>query len=139
MSTGLSAAKVPCGSCPYRKDVPSGIWHRDEYDKLLIYDKEIVDQLMASAGAFMCHQRDGKLCAGWLGCHGANLATLRLGAAGIGGERYDPSVFTYETSVPLWESGAAARAHGLKDNKRPKPKAVRMMNGLRRKGGVVDG
>ena len=24
----------PCSSCPYRKDVPSGVWAHHEYEKL---------------------------------------------------------------------------------------------------------
>lgn len=130
---GLKAGKVPCGSCPYRKDVPSGIWVKEEYDKLLIYDRPIIDQMLASAGAFMCHQQDGKLCAGWLACHGGNLATLRLAACGMGDEKYDESVFTYETHVPVFASGAEARRHGLKEIRRPRLTARRMIDGLRRK------
>ena len=29
----------PCASCPYRCDVPSGVWHPDEYAKLEVYDR----------------------------------------------------------------------------------------------------
>jgi len=136
MTDKLKAAKVPCGSCPYRKDVPSGIWEKHEYEKLLIYDKEISDQLIANAGAFLCHQKDGHLCAGWLACHGWNLATLRLAAVGIGEDKYDESVFNYTTTVPVFMSGAEAKAHGIKDYVKPKSKARRMMEGLMRKGVV---
>jgi hypothetical protein len=63
--TARTVAKAPCKSCPYRRDVPSGIWHSSEYDKLPQYDGEIVDQLMKGGQAlFDCHQRDGNLCAG---------------------------------------------------------------------------
>lgn len=129
----LKAAKVPCGSCPYRRDVPSGIWDAAEYRKLQIYDGEIIDQLLAKAGAFLCHQKDGHLCAGWLACHGHNLATLRMASLGQG-EKYDESVYGYVTTVPVFASAAEAMAHGLKDIKRPKAKAKRMMAGLTRKG-----
>lgn len=30
----LKPPKVPCGTCPYRRDVPAGIWHGEEYAKL---------------------------------------------------------------------------------------------------------
>jgi hypothetical protein len=31
-------APKPCESCPYRKDVPSGVWSEGEYRKLPQYD-----------------------------------------------------------------------------------------------------
>ena len=65
MSEKVKAPRVLCASCPYRKDVPSGIWEQSEYDKLPKYDGETWEQ----AGAlFMCHLRDGCLCGGWLAC-----------------------------------------------------------------------
>ncbi len=117
------APPVPCGSCPYRKDVPSGIWAKNEYDKLPSYDGETWEQ---SPAIFMCHQRDGTLCGGWLACHNPReLLALRFHQHSI-----DPSVFDYTTDVPVFESGAAARAHGIKDIKRPKVKARKMVAGL---------
>ena len=50
----LSVAKVPCGSCPYRRDVPSGIWEQHEYDKLPEYDGQTWEQ---NPALFLCHQR----------------------------------------------------------------------------------
>jgi hypothetical protein len=44
-SEALTCAARPCASCPYRKDVPSGIWAAHEYTKLLAYDGDILDQL----------------------------------------------------------------------------------------------
>lgn len=32
--TKLTPRKTPCASCPYRKDVPSGVWEASEYEKL---------------------------------------------------------------------------------------------------------
>jgi hypothetical protein len=128
----LKPAKQPCGSCPYRRDVPSGIWSAKEYDKLPIYDAPILDQILARAGVFLCHQKDGHLCAGWLACHGDNLATLR-----IGWQKYDPSTFTYATDVPVFASGAEAREHGLRDIAKPGVKANKMMSGLIRKGAAI--
>lgn len=127
MSEPLKAPPVPCGSCPYRKDVPSGIWERNEYDKLPGYDGETWEQTPA---IFLCHQRDGHLCAGWLACHGpTRLLGLRM-ARGV-----DPSVFDYTTDVPVFSSGADARAHGIRDIKNLKPKARKMIAGLVRKSG----
>jgi len=129
VSDCLKAASVPCGSCPYRRDVPSGIWHRNEYDKLPQYDGETWEQNQA---IFMCHQRDGNLCAGWLACHDPKkLLALRMGR--VTGENIDPSVFDYKTDVPVFASGAEARAHGIRDIKQPDAKAKKMVAGLMRK------
>jgi hypothetical protein len=118
----LRAPPVPCGSCPYRRDVPSGIWDRREYDKLLGYDGPTWAQDHA---VFLCHQRDGRLCGGWLACHDpVELLALRVS------RRIDRSVFAYETDVPVFASGAEARAHGLRDIDDPGPAARKMMAGL---------
>lgn len=124
----LTAAKTPCGSCPYRCDVPSGIWVQDEYDKLPAYDGEMAYQ---DPHLFECHQREGTLCAGWLACHGDSLA-LRLGLA-FG--NIDPSVIGYTTDVPVFASGAEARAHGMRDIAAPGPRAQQMMRGIQK---VID-
>jgi hypothetical protein len=124
--------KVPCGSCPYRKDVPSGVWERHEYDKLLAYDGSMIEQIGAGGvGLFMCHQRDGNLCGGWLACHGPrNLAAMRL-AASVG--RVGEEAFDYRTDVKVFKSGAAARRHGIKDVEKPGRRANKMIDGLVRK------
>jgi hypothetical protein len=46
-------ASNPCGSCPYRRDVPSGVWDAAEYEKLPRYDGPMADQ---PARLFLCHQ-----------------------------------------------------------------------------------
>lgn len=121
----LKAPAVPCGSCPYRRDVPSGIWAKHEYDKLPLYDGETWEQTWQ---VFMCHQRDGNLCGGWLACHGPQeLLALR-----VPNEKIDPAVFDYKTDVPVFSSGAEAREHGIKDIDDPGPKAVKMVDGLTR-------
>lgn len=33
-----AARREPCSACPYRVDVPAGVWAREEYDKLDPYD-----------------------------------------------------------------------------------------------------
>ena len=124
MTEVLKAPPVPCGSCPYRKDVPSGIWERCEYDKLPGYDGPTWAQ---SPTIFLCHQRDGCLCGGWLACHGTQeLLALRFP------RNIDPSVYGYQTDVPVFSSGAAARKHGIKAITRPGKKARKMMSGLSR-------
>jgi hypothetical protein len=122
-------AARPCASCPYRQDVPSGIWSEHEYDKLPAYDGEMAVQAVNGGfSAFMCHQRNGNLCAGWVATHGANnLLALRLQAV-------DASVFEYTTDVPVFSSGIEARAHGLRDIAKPGKKARRLMAKLLEKG-----
>jgi len=125
----LAAPKRPCGSCPYRTDVASGVWAADEYEKLPGYDGEIIDQLTAGAtGVFLCHQKDGNLCAGWLACHGPdNLLALRLH------QNLDPSIWEYSTDVPVFKSGAEAARHGMRDIEEPGEKANRTIRGLMKK------
>ncbi len=130
MGEQCGVAKAPCKSCPYRRDVPSGIWHAHEYDKLPAYDGEIIDQLRAGAGGlFMCHQQDGCLCAGWLATHGPdNLLALRLS-----GHEVTKEVWDYTSPVPVFGSGAEAAAHGKADIETPGEKAQRTVGRLIRK------
>lgn len=111
-------APKPCESCPYRRDVPSGVWSASEYEKLKRYDRPTHDQPLAP---FQCHQTGPKddrarLCAGWVGCHGIELLSLRLG---VSTQRFDASVFAYTTKVPLFESGTAAAEHGMREIDNP--------------------
>lgn len=127
-SAPQSPSKAPCGSCPYRRDVPSGLWEAHEYSKLPGYDGEIVQQLMAGAmGLFFCHQNDGHLCSGWVGCHGAeNLLATRLHAV-------SDETFDYQSPVPLFASGAQAAAHGMARIENPDKRAVAAIQKLERK------
>ena len=73
-------------------------------------------------------QRDGNLCAGWLACHDTHhLLALRVAHAG-------PEILNYSTTVPVFSSGAEARAHGMKDIEQPQAAARKMMAGLVKKG-----
>jgi hypothetical protein len=124
--------KNPCASCPYRRDVPSGIWAREEYDKLVRYDAPTGEQ---PTQAFACHQpaEQGKtLCAGWVAVHGTELLALRLGVAFY---QISDEVFDYSTRVPLWKSGAEAREHGLRDLDSPSEQALRLQNKITKKRG----
>jgi hypothetical protein len=124
---------APCKSCPYRKDVPSGVWHEDVYDMLPSYDGEILDQFVNGGTAlFLCHQQDGCLCAGWLATHGGdNLVALRL----HGGEVKD-EVWSYQTPIPVFASGQEARDHGMREIDRPGDRANRTMTRLAKKKGI---
>ena len=121
------ALAAPCKSCPYRRDVPSGVWAEEEYEKLVKYDGEIIDQFTKGAtGLFLCHQQNNALCSGWLGCHGPNeLLAMRLNFEQVAPEAYD-----YKTEVPLFSSGAEAAAHGLKEIEKPSGTALRTISRL---------
>ena len=127
-------ARRPCGSCPYRCDVPSGVWDRDEYAKLARYDGETWDQ---PPSVFLCHQQDGRICAGWVGVHDMP-ESFGLRVAAIQGliEIDDlDEIYAYQTDVPLFASGAEAEAHGLREVGRPGPAACEMIATLERKRG----
>ena len=122
-------APAPCGSCPYRRDVPSGVWAREEYEKLPRYDGPTWAQ---DPGVFMCHRQDGRLCAGWVACHDrGELLAIRLGAASGSIRPEDvEEILGYETSVPVFASGAEAAEHGLRDLLDPGDEARRLVRKL---------
>lgn len=123
----------PCGSCPYRRDVPSGVWDEEEYAKLPRYDQATYAQ---PSGAFMCHQQDASLCTGWVGCHDMN-ESMGLRMLVITGrmEGTDAAtVLDFTTSVPLFSTGAEAAAHGRAELYTPDDKARRVIAKLRKKG-----
>ena len=122
-----SPPKVPCGTCPYRRDVPSGVWERCEYEKLPCYDGETGEQVMKHAfGLFMCHQNDGCLCGGWLLTHDRDhLLALRV-------NHVDPSVWDYAPDIEVFASGQEAHDHGVRDLQRPGADAQRKIAGLQR-------
>jgi hypothetical protein len=123
----------PCGSCPYRKDVPSGVWAESEYNKLPEYDHELI--FLQPQGAFFCHQQTGSLCAGWVGCHDMeNSLAMRMSLmADLITEAQYLEALRYECPIPLWESGDAARTHGLKDLHEPGEQARKVVQKLERK------
>lgn len=118
-------AKSPCGSCPYRQDAPSGLWHASHYAKLAEYDLSLMDQPQATFG---CHQHNGKLCAGWVGTHDMtqNLALrVALVAGWITIETFRLCL-NYTTKTPLFASGAEAALHGLRDYDDPNERTRRI-------------
>ncbi|MFJ3728641.1 DUF6283 family protein [Streptomyces sp. NPDC090045] len=94
-----------CGSCPYRRDVPAGIWAGEEYDKLRRYYADTPDQ---PPRIFQCHQTEAvnasrRVCAGWAGCpDGDNLLALRMAVLDgrIDAAAYQ-AVADYTSPVPL--------------------------------------
>jgi len=122
----------PCGACPYRRDVPSGVWMAEEYEKLPPFDAPTYEQPPA---AFFCHQRTGSLCAGWVGCHDMDHSLgLRMAAAtgAITMEEYEEAL-DYVCPIPLFESGTAVRDHGVAKVEEPGDDARRIVAKLSRK------
>ncbi|MCC3292397.1 DUF6283 family protein [Arthrobacter sp. zg-Y1110] len=125
-SDPIQPRKSPCGSCPYRCNVPSGVWAESEYRKLPAYDGEMHEQ--TSVSVFMCHQADGKACSGWLGHRDpTDMLAVRLGL--MAGD-LDPSCADYTTTVPLFESGEAAAEHGMARVSEPGDDAAAVINKL---------
>lgn len=124
-------APNPCASCPYRQDVPPGVWSEEDYRKLEAYDRPTWDQ---PPGLFLCHQNGSgdecrRVCAGWCGTHGDGLLGLRLAAARPESEMAAGDVeaaLRYKAPVPLFATGAEACAHGLSGIDDPTPAAVAM-------------
>jgi hypothetical protein len=109
------------------------VWHPEEYEKLPEYDQPMPQQPMA---VFGCHQQDGHLCAGWVGCHDMeNNLALRISVAFEHMSEADyAATLDYESPVELWESGTEAALHGLADVNEPSQKARTIMKNLKRKG-----
>lgn len=132
-------AQRPCDSCPYRQDVPSGMWDASEYAKLARYDADTIAQ---PPGLFLCHltEENGRMCAGWAGCHdGDNLLALRLATAN-GRISPETAQFTvgYRSPVPLFASGTEAAIHGMRNIDQPSDDALAAMNKIERvRGGAA--
>lgn len=118
MSQPATVRRNPCDTCPYRRDVPSGIWDASEYAKLPGYDGETWAQTQRP---FHCHTDQPQICAGWAGHRNpADMLAVRLGVAHGG---IDPSIYDYSTRVPLFASGAEAAEHGMRDLPDPSERA----------------
>jgi hypothetical protein len=128
-------APRPCVSCPYRCDVPSGVWSADEYAKLPRFDGETWEQ---DPTVFQCHQQDGRLCAGWVAVHDME-QSMGLRIAVLSG-LIDPDdvdmIVDYTTDVPVFRSGTEAATHGLRDLENPGDEARAVSAKLARKPGM---
>jgi hypothetical protein len=130
MADLTTVRKRPCPSCPYRRDVPSGIWSAEEYAKLPKYDGDTLEQARSEAfGLFLCHSRRESVCAGWAGCHDmAESLAVRMSRRDLDID----AVLGYVSPVPLFSSGAEAAAHGMRDIAEPGPAARRKVRQLQR-------
>lgn len=130
-------AKNPCGTCPYRTDVPSGVWDRTEYEKLPAYDEPTAQQ---PPGVFLCHQVNGRICAGWAACHDMT-QSLGVRLAFLSGDLSSPDfneLCDYTTDVPLHASGRAAADHGMQHIENPTPDAQRSIDKIVRRRATTD-
>jgi hypothetical protein len=122
----------PCKTCPYRRDVPSGLWAETEYAKLAAYDLPTEEQ---TSPVFMCHSDPECLCRGWVDCHenrerGTELLSLRIFEL-----RHGPLDYKGPSRVPVFDSGAEAAIHGMRDIEKPGPearKAIKKLHGRRK-------
>ncbi|MER5891113.1 DUF6283 family protein [Streptomyces sp. NPDC001941] len=136
MMTTRAPAPSPCDTCPYRKDVPSGVWAADEYLKMPAYDGPTETQ---DRRLWRCHQHDrqasnARVCAGWVATHDTkNLLALRVAVVTkeISPETFQ-AILNYATKVPVFASGAEAAAHGLRDEEAPGRDARQAISKLRR-------
>lgn len=106
-------AGSPCNSCPYRRDVKTRIWAREEFERLLGND---ADPMRGSL--YMCHRfiRDpehGDICAGWfLDQKRRGFPSIQLRMHMIRG-RYEPVVVS--GGHPLYRTlRAMCRANGVR-------------------------
>lgn len=128
----LPPAPRPCASCPYRVDVPSGVWDASEYAKLPDYDNDTMGQ---PTSVFLCHQVNGRACAGWAGCHDMTHSLgLRFAiSTGAVDESTADAILDYTTDVPLFTSGREAADHGMARVQDPDDDAQRAMNKITRR------
>lgn len=133
--TKTGCLPTPCTTCPYRVDVPSGIWAKEEYEKLVAYDRPTFEQ---PPNLFMCHQSNNSLCTGWVQSHANrehafDLLALRM----IDRRKVDvdqvSKVAQSEPMVKLFLTGSGARRHGLKQLAKPGPKAKSAMKRITKK------
>ena len=116
----------PCTACPYRCDVPSGIWSYEEYEKLRGYDEPTGDQPLAT---FHCHATPEHLCHGWAVVHtsrGHEFDLLALRFWPVEGPIPEPG-------VALFPSGNEAADHGQMEIATPSSEATETVERLTRK------
>lgn len=106
----------PCSACPYRVDVPSGVWAASEYEKLRPYDEPTGSQPF---NAFACHATPEHLCRGWAECHSNRGHAYELLALRMDGIPPCPA-----GDVALFASGNDAADWGQRDIAAPDDAAI---------------
>lgn len=60
------STREPCLSCPYRKDAPAGLWHKDEFKNLLVQDANEMSGAIFGCHKYRNHPEKVQVCGGWL-------------------------------------------------------------------------
>jgi len=115
----------PCSACPYRRDVPSGVWAPEEYDKLRPYDEPTMGQ---PAAGFACHATPEFYCHGWAVVHSARDHAFELLALRFDRHGWPPP----DSGVPMFGSAAEAADWGQRDADDPDEAAQLAMDKLTR-------
>lgn len=116
----------PCSACPYRLDVPSGVWDPSEYEKLRPYDRPTGEQPLAG---FSCHATPEAYCHGWAVVHmnrGSSFELLALRLSPV-------DIDVPAASVPMFDSGNDAADWGQQDHDNPSAQACAVIARLTRK------
>lgn len=127
-SKPLHVDRLPCSTCPYRRDTPSGVWAPSEYAKLPLYDDN------DAFGIFLCHHTNSTgretVCRGWLTVHCESAAARLAELQGFvtGEQRYA------DVDTPLYSTGREACDAGMADVPDPSPAAQRAVDRLVKKG-----
>jgi len=120
----MKPRETPCGTCPYRAGVPSGLWAAAEYEKLPAYDGSTTEQAVAGAwGVFCCHSSPDELCAGWAHLADEDTLALRFAARMLDIDAAAVVAFRI-TAVAMHASHTAAALHGLRDIDHPDERAL---------------
>ncbi|HET6494669.1 MAG TPA: DUF6283 family protein [Thermoleophilia bacterium] len=143
MTEPLHVPAMACGTCPYRRDTPSGLWDRSEYEKLPEFDEVEFDPQRTepypapAIATFHCHQENatgrGTVCRGWLSVHRDGIA-VRLAQAVGSIAIADVASLPDDESGIYYATGAEACEAGLRDLKAPSVRARRKIAGLSAKG-----
>jgi hypothetical protein len=132
MGEPLHVPEKACGTCPYRRDTPSGVWSAEEYEKLREYDREFPPAL----AVFWCHQYNATgrptVCRGWLSTHRDHPA-VRLGLA-LGALNPEDVAGIGEESDTYYGTGTEACEAGLRDIENPSDAARKKVMDLIRRG-----
>lgn len=130
MSAPLLCPPRPCRECPFRRDVPPGIWRPSEYRKLPLYDDQ-----KPELAVFHCHQENATgvptVCRGWLAVFGYDAIAVRVA---VSRGQIPPEEVGRPCAVPLYASGAEACAAGLAGVPSPTAPARRAIERLVAKG-----
>lgn len=130
----MNVLHEPCSSCPYLIEHPSGVWSREDYEKLRLYAERPDGQLPDALGVFLCHHSrlgftEPAACRGWATVEADSIA-MRIALAS--GE-IDEADIESGPIARLFPTGNAAADNGLDDIDHPGPAAQVMIDVIRAK------